>query len=186
MKKDKRITKTEYNIKSALATLLEKKKIEDINVSELAKIAMISRKTFYIHYNSVEEVLDKIKKETHDRLKLYIIKYDVVFDKIEEFVENFYKIIVDDEILVAMLSKTYFTRELFMVINKSIIDGFLVKYEDKIKESIPFKLTLEYNIHGCSRLFYSYINKQEKSLDFQSFINIVSTIIKQSLTPYVR
>ena len=69
------------------------------------------------------------------------------------------------------------------IINKSIISGFSKKYQEKLAKSIPFKLTLEYNIYGCSRLFYGYL-KNNRNLDFSSFMKIVTAAIKASLAPF--
>lgn len=57
---DLRIVKTRTNIKNSLIDLLAEKNVSKITVTELAEKAMINRKTFYRHYNTVQDVVDDI------------------------------------------------------------------------------------------------------------------------------
>ena len=67
---DKRVEKTKKEIRKALFQLLETKGLNSITVTELCRIADINRRTFYIHYGSVEDVMD----EYQDELYLIITK----------------------------------------------------------------------------------------------------------------
>lgn len=58
---DRRQIKTKRAIRDALITLMEDKDISQITIRELSDCADINRKTFYAHYNSVEDVLDEIE-----------------------------------------------------------------------------------------------------------------------------
>ena len=60
---DLRVYKTRQSIKLALIELLTKKNIADITVTELSLRAMINRKTFYRHYQTVDEVYTDIEKD---------------------------------------------------------------------------------------------------------------------------
>lgn len=53
---DRRITKTKNAIEKAFFQLIVKKGTK-ITVSEIARIADIDRKTFYLHYNSVDDIM---------------------------------------------------------------------------------------------------------------------------------
>lgn len=59
---DRRRKKTVFAIKYALLQLLQEKELEDITISELSEKADVNRKTFYNHYQSVEEVAETIDK----------------------------------------------------------------------------------------------------------------------------
>ena len=60
---DKRMQRTREAIRSALLSLLNQKDASQINVSELTEKAQISRKTFYLHYASVDEALQELENE---------------------------------------------------------------------------------------------------------------------------
>lgn len=53
---DRRILKTKRAIAIALLQLLAEKPMEDITITELTLKADINRKTFYLHYTSIEDV----------------------------------------------------------------------------------------------------------------------------------
>lgn len=72
---DRRIGKTKKSIKHALFLLMEQKDISAISVTELADLADINRKTFYLHYQSVEDVILEIEDELITSLKDIIEEY---------------------------------------------------------------------------------------------------------------
>lgn len=59
-KTDRRTLYTIGVIKDALLEVIENKTYDRINVSEVCKKAEISRATFYLHFDSLDEVLDGI------------------------------------------------------------------------------------------------------------------------------
>lgn len=56
-KQDRRVRKTEQAIYEAFESLLSEKKYSEITVKELTERADITRKTFYLHYGSLDDVL---------------------------------------------------------------------------------------------------------------------------------
>ncbi len=63
---DIRIIKTKKAIKDAFYTLLEKKPIEKITVTELTNLAQIGRMTFYLHYADIYALNEDIENEILD------------------------------------------------------------------------------------------------------------------------
>lgn len=63
---DRRVARTKKNIYEAFFTLLQKKAMHDITVTELAKAADIDRKTFYAHYQTVQDVYLEFKQGVYD------------------------------------------------------------------------------------------------------------------------
>ncbi|MBQ8831095.1 MAG: TetR/AcrR family transcriptional regulator [Oscillospiraceae bacterium] len=61
---DIRIVKTRRIIHSAVIELLKIKHLSDISITELCQTAMINRKTFYMHYKSVEDAFSDIETLT--------------------------------------------------------------------------------------------------------------------------
>lgn len=60
---DRRYVRTEKAIRAAFFRLAEKIDIQKISISALAREADIDRKTFYLHYNSVDELIDRLMNE---------------------------------------------------------------------------------------------------------------------------
>lgn len=63
MSKDPRVRKTKKSIRNALYQMVIEKKYSDISVTELSRRAEIGRKTFYLHYDSIESVFNEIRDE---------------------------------------------------------------------------------------------------------------------------
>ncbi len=84
MSEDRRIRKTKTSIKSSLIDLLKTKPINQISVTELTSKADISRKTFYLHYNSIFEAKEDIDNDLIQRLKRLISTIISDAHKIEE------------------------------------------------------------------------------------------------------
>ena len=67
-KEDRRNAYTRQAIRDTVFSLLEKKPIERITVTEVCKIAEINRSTFYLHYMDCMDVLEKEQDQFCDRL----------------------------------------------------------------------------------------------------------------------
>ena len=57
IKRDKRLVRTKKAIIAALIELLTEKDLSEITVTELTERAEINRKTFYLHYDRIENII---------------------------------------------------------------------------------------------------------------------------------
>lgn len=70
MKKiDRRVRKTRKSIKTALAELIQKKPLSSITITELTKKADIDRRTFYLHYSNIDEIVEDIENDAVQTLQ---------------------------------------------------------------------------------------------------------------------
>lgn len=69
---DKRVVKTRRAIREALITLLRDREMEDITVVLLAETAQVNRKTFYAHYEKVEDVGWDLINEFVEQIAAYM------------------------------------------------------------------------------------------------------------------
>ncbi|GKT04309.1 TetR/AcrR family transcriptional regulator [Furfurilactobacillus sp. WILCCON 0119] len=58
---DRRILRTQKNIKQAFTELLEQKPFDKITVAEVAELADINRRTFYLHYEDIYALLEQLE-----------------------------------------------------------------------------------------------------------------------------
>ncbi len=54
---------------------MEQKDVATISITELSELADINRKTFYLHYQSIEDVLSEIEDELISSLKEIVDDY---------------------------------------------------------------------------------------------------------------
>lgn len=64
--------KTKKAIRNALVSIMQEKELSTITVKELTEKADICRKTFYIHYGQLNEVLDEIQLEFLEEAQLML------------------------------------------------------------------------------------------------------------------
>jgi AcrR family transcriptional regulator len=81
-------------VRKSLIDLMGEQKFEDITISMLCKNAGISRKTFYMHYSSLDDVITDIGKDMYnqmsDRFKSKGVGYGMrdVLNDINEIISN--------------------------------------------------------------------------------------------------
>ncbi|MCD8364320.1 MAG: TetR/AcrR family transcriptional regulator [Clostridiales bacterium] len=68
-KPDRRIKKTRKSLYDAFYNLLKRKDYSDITVRELTEEADLTRKTFYLHYNTLNDLLREFLSAQYDRLQ---------------------------------------------------------------------------------------------------------------------
>ena len=82
--RDRRITRTKKSIQKAYLDLLKQKGTEKITISDIAREADIDRKTFYLHYDSTEDIIREYAEEkTRELLARLTIKsfFSLSFDR---------------------------------------------------------------------------------------------------------
>lgn len=70
MKHDLRSYKTEESITNAFLSLLKEETKEKITITAIAKKANIGRKTFYLHYSSVDDIISSWEKKLEQNILL--------------------------------------------------------------------------------------------------------------------
>ena len=60
---DLRVKRTLRSIRSAFYQLVMEKDYDDISITDLTNLAEINRKTFYLHYSSLDDLANEIKEE---------------------------------------------------------------------------------------------------------------------------
>ena len=65
---DKRVEKTRNSIITTFKEMIIEKDFKEITIKELAERANINRKTFYLHYESMEEILFDLSIDLSDQI----------------------------------------------------------------------------------------------------------------------
>ena len=86
---DIRYVKKEQRIKDTFKALLSKKYFEQITVQELTSEAGIDRKTFYLHYKTLDALLRALQKELSDEFSEQVKGLDPITD-LEELTKMFF------------------------------------------------------------------------------------------------
>ena len=71
---DPRILRTRQLIKDALIDLLQEMEISKITVNRIAERATINRVTFYLHYNDIQDMLEKMAQEMAEDIETIMMR----------------------------------------------------------------------------------------------------------------
>lgn len=132
-KLDRRQIRTKRRIREALMALVLEKPVEKITIKELAERADIDRKTFYLHYASIGEVLSEMQEELLEKLETVISGYDL-------FQPDFDALALFQEINDIILASSDFYRRMLIMDRYSF-------FFDKLKETMKHYLTEKYAEH---------------------------------------
>ena len=166
----------------ALLQLLEKKDIEYITVSELAKKAGVNRSTFYLHYEDIYDLLEETICNTN---KAFINAFDKSL--IEKTKAKRTLFFISDEFLIPYLNFCKEYKRLFKLAHKKPILFQRDMAYNKMYESILYPAiseflkdetekiyTLEFFTQGVAAIINKWIN-----LDCKTDINQLILIIKK-------
>ncbi|MDD6011589.1 MAG: TetR/AcrR family transcriptional regulator [Oscillospiraceae bacterium] len=85
VKEDRRVRKTKKSLRDSLFALLGEKNIDQITVTELTRRADLNRSTFYLYYNDVYDMMDKIQTEIYQVMTETVINCVSSFSVPEDF-----------------------------------------------------------------------------------------------------
>lgn len=165
---DRRISKTKEAIRKALINLLDNNEIENISVTEIAREADITRKTFYTYYDSYEKLIDELENDLIEMFEKPINKM--------EFSESAFNPQLIFETLTDLVRENLEFYQHFMVGNNH---NFLAKIAKKLKEIIKRNKTMfadldeidkdmiiDYTIAGIIAVYQTWFrNNQNVSID---------------------
>lgn len=122
---DQRVVKTREGIRAAFERLLETMPYGDITVSAIAREARISRRTFYVHYGTVEELLRQMARERVELAAEAVQPagelHDVA-DYVREFSRTVLAMLHDDPNLAGNVVKRLSTAQLLDLAREPLAD----------------------------------------------------------------
>lgn len=163
---DRRVQKTKESLYESLVILMKEKDINRITVKELTEMANVNRKTFYLHYKDIFDMVDKVKEKMLDELKAVvsahnkdIIDFSVeplsLFMDITKFVQR------NKEIMFILLSNHANADFTFVNNIKTIMKEYCINIWNTI---YPDSNSKNYD-YFYSFAFYGYIGLMQDWID---------------------
>jgi len=162
---DRRVRRTKLLIRNAFLELLNEKSLSSITITELTTRADIDRRTFYLHYSCIDDILKEIETETIDAMHQLLVSM-TGFD-IDSFFKGLTKIITDNLDFWRVVSKNDKYHRLFAQCKKFLKSTLNDIFYDTSKLSAEdFDLYSEYVAAGIISVYYSWlIAESSMSLD---------------------
>lgn len=181
---DRRIEKTIKATETAYFELLSEKKNDRITITELADRANIDRKTFYLHYNSVDDVIDRHSRATVARIMAElenkgffndVLDVSVFFETVlavrEEELQEF-EVLQDPEI--SALAWRHAENNL-----KDMLSDIAYRFFDEPDPEM--ELSIKFYTAGIMSIFVSYI-RQEIDIDPHELVRILSDLTENGIS----
>ena len=181
-KRDRRVEKTRNAIVSAFKEMIIEKDFKDITIKELAERANINRKTFYLHYQSIDEILFDLSLELSDHIfdilkrqgffdgDGYHVDLDILINSINDCLTNDFTI---TKRLISSDSYHFFIR--------NIKDLFKDAFIRKIKKEVlldEYKMNLigDYIGSGVAKILKDWFNDQG-NMSAHDISILISTLV---------
>lgn len=150
--------KTREKIKKAFANLMEEKKeLNKITVTDLVKIADITRASFYTHYENVYEVAKDLQDETFDVL-IHNIHNLTEIDQMDSYFNEIFSYLEENEDIYSMIFSSntpfLFTKHLDKLMNQKLLETLSNK---PIKD---LELTVSFFVDGCMNLVIKHFRHE--------------------------
>ena len=181
---DRRIEKTIKATETAYFELLSEKKNDRITITELADRANIDRKTFYLHYNSVDDVIDRHSRATVARIMAElenkgffndVLDVSVFFETVlavrEEELQEF-EVLQDPEITA--LAWRHAENNL-----KDMLSDIAYRFFDEPDPKM--ELSIKFYTAGIMSIFVSYI-RQEIDIDPHELVRILRDLTEHGIS----
>ncbi|MDO5521492.1 MAG: TetR/AcrR family transcriptional regulator [bacterium] len=156
---DRRIGKTKQSIRDAFLSLLAEKPIAQITVKELAERANVNRKTFYMYYANIHDILDKTENEIIDQL-LDLLKDCSFFDQnfdVYAFFSSLNGLISNDFKLYQQLVYANSNTLLFVKVKQIMKSALMDSYTDDFQISKEmFQLYAEFAASGIVSMYIEW------------------------------
>ena len=170
--RDRRVIRTKKNIYDALFSLMEEKNYAKITVTDLAERADINRKTFYVYYTGVDDLLEHIENELYEKYAPIFRGIDVVSSEFDvySFFQGLSDMIEKDMQVLQLLSRSGKLLGLEERTKKLLVEIFQEQLI-KERESQELRLYLEYAAAGILSMLSEWIQNPKSSLeDFTTFL----------------
>lgn len=162
---DRRVLRTKKNIRQAFLQLLSEKSLSQITVKELSDLADINRKTFYMYYSNIEDILAELEDELV--LKLVHVFEKELFEKETfdsySFFENLNRTIQEDMELYRILNHSDLLPHLIQRAKNALIEVFFRKYNIPAdSDNERYILYAEYAASGILSMYTRWFSSDSK------------------------
>ena len=188
---DMRIIKTREAIAEAFIKLLETTAYNDITVTAIAQQARISRKTFYLHYSSIDELLRQIMEANIHELIEEVRANDELGPTATDALESFTCIVFDVFIHHPYLNSNLvrcMPQHNFLDIAKEPLVEFLTKHFEShgIPQPRNFDYWTSYYLGGLSSIYETWRAKDGNPETLEKLAVDVGASVAQTFDALVR
>ena len=184
-KEDLRVRKTRKAIHNAFKEMICEMDYDQITIKELTQRAQINRKTFYLHYASLDDLLEEFQEEIADHFISRKVSYSNMKD-IRDLFRVFYEHAANMPLLHERIMCSGSYRPIWDKINKRIMD-----YRRETNRGVfgldEYSENLVFAYYGAnsSLLFRQWV-ADGKKLSLEELIDIATRLICNGMSSVVK
>ena len=182
---DLRVIKTRKAIRDAFADMICEMEYEEITIKELTARAMINRKTFYLHYETMDDLLNELQDEIVDSFTSQNVSYKSMAD-IKRIIRYFYEYADKMPKLNERLLSSGSYEHIGNRINERIMSYQAERYRGAFSKNIyEDNLVFAYFAPITTILYRQWI-KDNKKMPLEDLIATATRLICGGLSEYVK
>ncbi|QVK18183.1 TetR/AcrR family transcriptional regulator [Mycoplasmatota bacterium] len=182
-KNDRRSRRTEKAIKLAFMNLMLENDIEKITIKQITDEADINRKTFYLHFYDIYDVLETIENEIIEKLYLLMNQFDLKVIKTNPYI--FLKAITDElneeisfrKFLLSSTTSSKLLNKLKILFKNELIK---IYQEDTKKRPDKLSYALTFITSGVIDTYQQWFNS-DRTDDLEDLSKEMSLLITQGI-----
>lgn len=163
------LERTKRNIRNAFLQLRAHKPLEQIRVKELAKLAEISKTTFYLHYHDIYELSEKLEQEVIQNILENVSAHNISYSDGKGLVEAISLSCHTQQPLIDILF-SHDRASLLPIRLERAIKKWIFESNPELEKDDRYNVLLTYQIQGS---FYAYQENHK---------NISPTVISEVLS----
>ncbi len=179
MKNDARFIKNEEKIIETFKQMVIEMNFEDITVKELTDRAKMNRKTFYLHYATIEDLIKAIEKNYCDEYIKFIEGLDIFHDY-HEIIRRFYLFHAQKGEFIEKLTcdpnYEYIRNQMINKVKASYVDTSIFKDLDKHSLNIAIEF-----MHNTTLSVYKSWVRDNKTIPFDDIIELNYNLVIKGL-----
>ena len=184
-KEDLRVRKTREAIHNAFKEMICEMDYDQITIKELTQRAQINRKTFYLHYASLDDLLEEFQEEIADHFISRKVSYSNMKD-IRDLIRVFYEHAANMPLLHERIMCSGSYRPIWDKINKRIMD-----YRRETNRGVfgldEYSENLVFAYYGAnSALLFRQWVADGKKLSLEELIDIATRLICNGMSSVVK
>lgn len=180
MKRENQKARTRQNIKNAFVELLKVKHIDQITVTELAKNADVDRKTFYLYYATVYDVVKEIENGVIAGLKEILEKnrpadWKVFLCGLNEIMEkdiDYYTVIAKNKNL------SFLVDECMDILTTMLMESLL---KEKTDIDDADRIRIKYAASGILGVYEEWLQSDDR-MELDELIEILGEAMNDTLS----
>lgn len=170
---DQRKLKTQQAIQNAFLQLRKEKNLEQISITELSRLAKISKATFYLHYRDIFDLSEKLQSAAIRCILEQIKVTASVLDYWPEFSKKMMTILAHDNTITTILFSGS-QMAMFPVLLENQLRESIWAHSPELKEDLELNIRLTYHIQGC---YHAYL-RHSQNADPGQVLNIIADMKK--------